>query len=107
MPMPIYFRVGERELNVSEDEARELVSKLPAGRLRDEISARVGVNDSSVVNLDVGGDERGNLLALSAAIESFEQDDVELSRGLASMRTAVSQALEEPPDRLRRAPPPE
>jgi hypothetical protein len=105
MPMPVYFRVGERELSVAEDEARGLASKLPPGRLRDELSAHVGVNNSTLVDLDVGGDERANLLALSAAIDSVERDEVELSRALASMRAAVAQALKEPPDRLRRAPP--
>jgi hypothetical protein len=115
--MPVYFRVGERELNLAEGEARGLASRLPVGRLRDEISARVGANDSRLVYLDIGGDERGNLLALSAAIDSAERDErdqagdeAELPRALTTLRAAVVEALdsiEEPPDRLRRAPPPE
>ena len=91
--MPIYFIIGEREVSVTDDEARELAQRLPAARLRDHIEMRIGENNSTPVRMDVGGDEHANLVAVRDAIASVDEED--LTPALKSLRRAVLVALGE------------
>jgi hypothetical protein len=93
MPMPVYFIVGEREVSLTDQEARELADRLPAETLRHHVELRVGDNNSTPVRMDVGGDEDANLAAVRDAIASFDEDD--LTPALKSLRRAVLTALGE------------
>jgi len=92
--MPVYFDVSGREVNVTHDEARELAARLPSElHLRRSIMSRVDDNVSSLVRLDVGGDEHGNLIALYQALESVAQER-ELSPALKSLRSRIAAAMD-------------
>jgi hypothetical protein len=94
MPMPVYFEVGGREVSVTDDEARALATRLPSElELQHAIMLRVGVSASSLVRLDIGGDEQRNLIALCEAIESLEQDG-ELSPAVKLLRRLSVASLE-------------
>jgi hypothetical protein len=96
MPMPVYFEIAGRMLSVTDDEARELATRLPQeSQLHNAIMMRVGVNVSSPVHLDVGGDEHANLVALNEAIESFEQEN-ELSPAIKTLRKCCVVAIGTP-----------
>jgi hypothetical protein len=91
--MPVYFEVAGREFSLTDDEARELAAQLqPETPLRNAIMLRVGVNESSPVRVDVGGDERANLVALTEAIDALEQEN-ELSPAVRMLRRSVGLAL--------------
>jgi hypothetical protein len=94
MPMPVYFDVSGREANVTHDEARELAALLPSEMdLRRSIMSRVDDNVSSLVRLDVGGDEHGNLIALHRAVEALAQQR-ELSPGLRTLQNRIAAAID-------------
>jgi hypothetical protein len=93
MPMPVYFIVGEREVSLTDDEARKLAERLPRARLRDHVEMRIGENNSTPVRMDVGGDEQANVVAVRDAIASM--DDEDLTPALKSLRRAVLTVLGE------------
>src|SRR4051812_36991887 len=94
MPMPVYFDVSGREANVTHDEARELAARLPSEMdLRRSIMSRVNDNVSTLVRLDLGGDEHGNLVALYQAGESIARER-ELSRALKNLQDRLAAVMD-------------
>jgi hypothetical protein len=94
MPMPVFFKFGEREVGLTDDEARDLASRLPPETLHNHIMMRVGVNDPVPVQMDVGGDEEGNLRALYAAIEALDGES-DLSPAVKNLRRCTIAAMDE------------
>jgi hypothetical protein len=91
VPVPVYFKFGEREANVTQDEAREFAADLdPASPLHSQILARVDGNVTSPIDMDFLADE--DLVALSRAIRSREERGDEVAPGprLLGQRLAVA-----------------
>jgi len=95
MPIPIFFKVGGRELSVTHDEAREIATSLSAaaGLLRSKITLRLDGTASGLIDLDTGLDADVSLGALIEAIDSIEEEH-DLSPGMKGLRARTVDALE-------------
>ena len=85
--MPVYLRFSERDVGLTDEDARLLAGELAGGPLRDQITARAGA-DLEPLSVDVGGDEARNLIALYNALSSLESRG-ELNLALTRMRDEV------------------
>lgn len=102
MPTPVFFDLGEREVSVTQDEAREILARLPAGTLGSEIMRRVEGDATSPIHLAAAGDAEGSLVALRNVIGLIE-DEQTLSPAMKRLLRLTVTALEGGPPGLRLA----
>lgn len=95
MPIPVFFKVGGREVSVTHDEAREIAASLPAAAepLRSKITVRLDGSASGLIDLDAGVDADVSLTALLEAIDSIDHEH-ELSPGMKGLQSRAFDAVE-------------
>jgi hypothetical protein len=95
MPIPVFFKVGDREVSVTHDEAREIATSLPAAAalLRSTITTRLDEAASGLIDLDADVEAEVSLTALVEAIDSIEGEH-DLSPAMKGLRSRAGDALE-------------
>jgi hypothetical protein len=93
MPAPVFFIFGDREANVTHDEAREIAGRLRAGSLRADIMARVEEIASGPLVFDERADAEESLPALRDAISSVEEEH-ELSTAMKALKRRTIDAID-------------